>query len=299
MFVPDAILLTCNPTINSEFNGTYDGKRSEDEFTGTAKLAFAVTPEFLVYGGYDRGYKSGGFNLDRGSFDTRLLGGDGAQIEDLEFGAETVDAFELGFKSQWGRAFTLNVAAFYQDFADYQALVFSGNSFVTLNVDKTVSKGIEIEAAVRPARGFNLQLGYAYTDARYDADANLAGTPLAGEAGKQFALIPRHTVTGAATWTPAVTDSLRGLVHADFRYASEVATGTQTRGLADNEGVITVSARVGIGSADDGWRVEAFVENLFEAEYNIASFAVPEQPGTIAAFPSQPRFYGISARRAF
>src|SRR5690606_12361180 len=53
-----AHLYTCNPTVNSEFNGSYDGDRSENEFTGTAKLAFKLNDDVLLYGGYDRGYKS-------------------------------------------------------------------------------------------------------------------------------------------------------------------------------------------------------------------------------------------------
>ena len=296
---PDAILLTCNPTTNPEFNGLYKGSRSENELTGTAKLAYAVTPDFMLYGGYDRGYKSGGYNLDRGGFDSVILGGDGGQIEDLEFDSEKVDSWEVGFKSQWGRAFTLNVAAFYQDFSNYQQLVFSGNSFVTMNVDKTVSKGVEAESTIRPARDLTFQLSYSLVDAKIKDSSNLIGTPLEFEAGKQIALIPRHTVTGAATWTPPLSDTLNALVHADFRFQSEQATSSQSRGIADNEGFAVVNARIGVASADDKWRLEFFVENLFDKYYHLGTFAVPEQPGTIAAYPAMPRFYGVSARIGF
>nr|WP_243451863.1 TonB-dependent receptor [Sphingosinicella soli] len=296
---PDAILLTCNPTTNPEFNGLYSGNRSENEFTGTAKLAYSVTPDFMLYGGYDRGYKSGGYNLDRGGFDSVILGGDGGQIEDLEFESEKVDSWEIGFKSQWGRAFTLNIAAFYQDFSNYQQLVFSGNSFVTMNVDETVSKGVEAESTIRPARDLIFQLGYSLVDAKIKDSSNLAGTPLEFEAGKQMSQIPRHTITGAATWTPPLSDTLNALVHADFRFQSEQVTSSQSRGIADNEGFAVVNARIGVASADAKWRLELFVENLFDKYYHIATFAVPEQPGTIAAYPAQPRFYGVTARVGF
>jgi iron complex outermembrane receptor protein len=106
------INLTCNPTVNSEFNGMRDGGRSESEFTGTAKLAVKVSEDVLFYGGYDRGYKSGGYNLDRSSFDTVLLGGNGPQIDDLAFGNETVDAYELGVKTNFSRAFQFNASLF-------------------------------------------------------------------------------------------------------------------------------------------------------------------------------------------
>ena len=40
-------------------------KRSEDEWTGTAILSYKPTDDLLLYGSFARGYKAGGFNLDR------------------------------------------------------------------------------------------------------------------------------------------------------------------------------------------------------------------------------------------
>ncbi len=121
-----AHLLTCNPSVNSEFNGVRSDKRTESEFTGTARLSFKVNEDVLVYGGYDRGYKSGGYNLDRGSFDSVLLGGDGAQLTDLEFGNETVDAYEVGVKTNFSRQFQFNASLFHQNFQGYQNNQFRG-----------------------------------------------------------------------------------------------------------------------------------------------------------------------------
>ncbi|MEM8696833.1 MAG: TonB-dependent receptor [Pseudomonadota bacterium] len=297
--VPEAFLLACNPTVNTEFNGTYAGGFSDDEFTGTVRLAYQINPDILVYAAYDRGYKSGGYNLDRAGFDSVLVGGDGPQITDLQFEAETVDAYEIGLKTNWGREFTFNVAAFYQDFSNYQQLVFSGTSFFVQNVEQTISKGIEIDATIRPVRDLTFQLGYALTDAAFDSSNDLSGTPLAGAEGLQLVNVPRHTLTGSATWTPALTDSLNALVHVDARFNSATATSAAGRGIVDNEPFGIINARVGIASEDDRWRLEFFVENLLDTYYNIQTFAVPEQTGTFAGYPGQPRFYGVSARFGF
>ena len=40
-------------------------KRNEDKFTGTAILSWKPIDDLLLYGSYSRGYKAGGFNLDR------------------------------------------------------------------------------------------------------------------------------------------------------------------------------------------------------------------------------------------
>ena len=296
-----ALLLGCNPTVNSEFNGDYDGGFSDDEFTGTAKLAYNLNGDLLLYGSYDRGYKAGGYNLDRAGFDTALLGGDGAQIEDLQFGAETVDAYEVGFKASISPEFSLNGAAFYQDFTDYQQLVFTGTSFAVENVPKTVSKGVELDANIRPVRDLNMAFGYALTDASFDKDLDLSATPLAGQEGTQLVNIPRHALTGSITWTPPLTADLDMLFHVDGRFQSEVETSTATSafGITDNKGYGIVNARIGINTTDGRYRLEAFVENLTNTYYNIASFAVPEQTGTFAVYPSPPRYYGLTARVGF
>jgi iron complex outermembrane recepter protein len=290
-----AFLLTCNPTVNSEFNGVRSDSRSESEFTGTAKLSFKVNDDVLVYGGYDRGYKSGGYNLDRGSFDSVLLGGDGAQLTDLEFGNETVDSYEVGFKTNFTRQFQFNAAFFYSDFKGYQSNRFLGNSFVVLNYDKLVSKGVELESIIRPHPDLAFNLGYSYVDAKVT-------DPLAGsDNGRQASNQPKHTITGAVTWTPAITDSVNGLLHVDFRQQSDAfpLNDPIARAFTSNDGFGIVNLRAGVNFGDGRFSVEGYVENLFDTYYNITAFPIPEQGNSFAVYPSPPRFYGVRVAAKF
>ncbi|MCX8478112.1 MAG: TonB-dependent receptor [Sphingomonas sp.] len=298
-------LLSCNPAVNSEFNGNYQDDFTDNEITGTAKLAYKFSDKLLAYASFDHGYKSGGYNLDQATFDSVLLGGNGAQGSDLRFGAETNDAYEIGFKASPSRAFTLNVAAFYMNFYNLQSLVFSGNNFVVQNVAKSISKGVEIESTIRPARDLTFQLGYSYISAKYSDSNDFTGTPLQGQEGRQFNNQPEHTVTIATTWTPRLTDGINGLVHVDMRYNSEVtipssnpdpATGRTT---LFNPGYALINAAVGVQSSDGKWRGEIFVENATNQYYHITGFAVPEQTGNYAAYPGLPRFYGARVRFGF
>ncbi|MGB3807737.1 MAG: TonB-dependent receptor, partial [Erythrobacter sp.] len=60
------IALSCQGNSTAELDGvSIDDSRDEDEFTGTAILSYKATPDLLLYGSYSRGYKAGGFNLDR------------------------------------------------------------------------------------------------------------------------------------------------------------------------------------------------------------------------------------------
>ncbi len=295
-------LLGCNPAVNTEFNGAYRDKRSEDEITGTAKLAYKFSDRLLAYGSYDRGYKSGGYNLDQASFDSVLLGGNGAQATDLEFGAETVDSFEIGVKSSPSRQFTFNVAAFYAKYKNLQSLVFSGNNFVVQNIKDSTSKGVEAEAIIRPDRDLTIRLGYTYNLARYDKSNDFTGTPLSGAEGRQFTNQPKSVVTGSATWNPALTDNLRGIIHVDTRFNSEVDIfGLQPNGQAviRNPAYAIVNALVGVQTEDGRIRGEVFANNLTKQYFNVTGFAVPEQTGNFAGYPNEPRTYGVRLRVGF
>ena len=296
-------LLSCNPALNTEFNGNYRDRRTENKVTGTVKLAYKLTPDILTYASYDRGYKSGGYNLDQASFDTRVLGGNGPQATDLGFGPETVDAYEIGVKTSFGRGFTLNVAGFYQKFDGLQSLIFSGNNFIVQNIESATSRGIEAEAVLQPVRELVFRMGYTYLDGRYDKSNDFAGTPLAGYEGARFRNQPANVVTIAGTWTPPLTRNLHGLLHADMRYNSAVnIEGTRNaagRTAIYNTDYPLLAARIGVQTEDRSKSLEFWVENLTNQYYHVTGFAVPEQTGTYAGYPSMPRMYGVTARLGF
>lgn len=299
-------VLGCNPTVNSEFNGTGSDTISAEEITGTLSLSYKLSDDLMVYGGYSRGFKSGGWNLDRGSFDTVLFGGNGAQPSDLAFDPETVDAYELGWKYSFldGKG-TLNGALFFQEIDGYQFNTFVGTNFVTYNT-QAESKGIELDLGLTPVDGLILQGGFAYTDATYQSD------PIgAGFLGEQITNIPKYVFTGAATYTMPIGETgLEGLFHLNFRYNDSVETtfeaytplaqgGLGEGGPTGNDSYALVNARIGVQSADGKWSVSLFGENLTEEYYNLTTFPVPEQPGVYTGYPALPRFYGIEAKLNF
>ena len=68
--VSQALLgLSCVGNSTAELNGvSVDDSRSEGEFTGTGVLSYKPNDDLLFYASYSRGYKAGGFNLDRSAF---------------------------------------------------------------------------------------------------------------------------------------------------------------------------------------------------------------------------------------
>lgn len=145
------ISLSCQGNSTSELNGaTFSDSRSENEFTGTAILSFKPIDDLLLYASYSRGYKAGGFNLDRsaltGTFysPTDTLGANNisvivgplalADTANLQFDQETVDSFEVGAKYST-REFTLGISAFRQQFTNFQLNTFNGSVFLVQNIN--------------------------------------------------------------------------------------------------------------------------------------------------------------------
>jgi iron complex outermembrane receptor protein len=293
--------LACNPTVNSEFNGLYNGSRTDKEFTGTAKLSYEFNDRVLVYGGYDRGFKSGGFNLDRATFDTTLLGGNGAQISDLAFRPETVDSYEVGIKTNLSRAITLNATVFQADFSNFQDLTFIGNNFRVTSIAKLRSRGVEVESIIRPYRDLTLNLGYAFTDAQYIDDRLNAIPELAAGNRAQLVQTPRNVVTAAMNWTPQLSETVGLSVYSDVRYSSDTRIVNVPVGapFTENDGFAIANARVGLLFLDKKLLVEGYVENIFNTFFNVTAFPIPEQSNNFAVYPNTPRFYGVRARYTF
>lgn len=289
-------LLTCNPTVNQQANGVYNHERSDSEFTGTAKLAFKLNEAVMIYGGYDRGYKSGGYNLDRGTFSYPTFGGTGISIDSLEFGPETVDNYEVGVKTNFSREFTFNATAFRQNFHDFQSLKFVGNNFQVQQYDLVRSQGIELESILRPVRNFTVNLAYTYLDAK------VKDITAGDDNGKQATNQPHHVVTGGVTWTPDLSDNVGLLAAVNFRTQSD-STPLNTaaaRPYVANDGYTIINAKIGLNfGAERQYGIEAYVENLTNEYYNITAFPIPEQGQSFAVYPSPPRFYGVRVRASF
>jgi iron complex outermembrane receptor protein len=139
--VVDALIgLSCQGNSTAELNGvSINSSRDEDEFTGTAVLSYRPTDDLMIYGSYSRGYKAGGFNLDRSALKAPIapFGGQaGAQalVGNLQFAPETVNSFELGMKYQKG-PFSLNVTAFRSEFSNFQLNTFNGTVFLVQNIN--------------------------------------------------------------------------------------------------------------------------------------------------------------------
>ncbi|HYI63257.1 MAG TPA: TonB-dependent receptor [Allosphingosinicella sp.] len=324
--------LGCQGNSTSELNGvSINDRRSEDEFTGTGVLSFRPTNNLLLYASYSRGYKAGGFNLDRSALKSPILpfaltpGGAQALVGNLQFDPEINNAYELGVKYSRG-PITLNVVAFRQDFENFQLNTFNGTVFLvqTINgcgtglngADRDLSvatgacaasdvsfgvrsQGIEVEAQFRPRRDMTLSLGLTHAQTKYRNNlvGNSNGAPLDPALrvlpGNNLSNAPELVATGAFTWTPAIGNSgLTALFYVDARVTDDYNTGSDLFPQKAEDGYAVVNARLGLRGRGQRWSLEAWAQNLFDTNYAQVAFNTPFQAGTTAAPFVDPQFPG-------
>ena len=232
--------LSCQGNSTSELNGvSIRSRRNEDKITGTAILSWKPIDDLLLYGSFSRGYKAGGFNLDRSAlklptFSFASQGGAQALVGALQFAPETVDSYEIGAKYATG-PFSLSVAAFRQDFKNFQLNTFDGSVFIVQNIngcsdslgggDRDQSKfagatnynaaaattgactsgnvgygvraqGVELEASLVPVRDVRVSLGATFTDTGYRD--NLVANSAGAPLNQSLRRLPGSTLSNSA-----------------------------------------------------------------------------------------------------
>ncbi len=227
-------------TLNSTLDGSYSDSRDEDNVSGTIKLTYELNDDVLVYGSYARGYKSGGYNLDRSGLDpngvlnatatTSTFFDITTDVNALEFEEEEVDAWELGLKSTLGGGrINLNVVAFYQDFSNFQLNTFNGLTFFVVTLDEVISQGAEIDFRAQLTDSLNLQVGYLYNTAEYADDLQRSdGLPTTNLAGQQLTHAPKNSFTLSSTYNRDLQwfGGVSAFAHVDLRWTDKMNTGS-------------------------------------------------------------------------
>ena len=231
------------------------------ELTPKVSLQYKFTPNFLTYATYTRGYNAGGFNGRAGNIVNAII----------PYEPEIMDSFEAGLKSEWfDRRLRFNVAVFHNTLNDKQedvltAIPGGGIVTATVNAAKARYKGVELEVAASPVRGWTISGSAGYLKANYvDYVANLAGQGLADVHRLKLRRTPKWT---AGLISDYVFDAgpgrigLNGVLYYTSRYETNV--------LNDPRGSIPPVAKIDLGARyeftlRDGLDLQlaAFVKNV-------------------------------------
>lgn len=296
-------------------DGSFSDEREENEVTGAIKGLINVTDDILVYGGYSRGYKAGGYNMDRFGFDNPLLALLGGPptfgVDNLEFEEETVDAYEVGVKTTTpdGRA-SVNVTLFKSNYDNFQLNTFNGIGFIVENIAEVKSTGVEVEALAELAPGLIFQGGVTYADTRYGDNAmssivsNFSNPNNPADDipldGRRITLAPLWVATGSLSYRREIPNTnFEGFAHVDARFDSGSNTGSDLDPQKVQDDYTVVNASMGVLALNSGVEFEVWARNLFDRDYTQISFDLFAQGGSFGAFLAEPRTYGFTARVRF
>ena len=134
--------------------GTAPPKTDADEFTWRVALDHQISDELMVFATYNRGFKSGVYNLVNANQDP---------VE-----PELVDAYEVGFKSDLlDDRLRLNGSVFYYDYQDLQQQVIFAGLTVLSNAATAEVLGGELELIAVPTDNLEVRVGVSVLDSEY------------------------------------------------------------------------------------------------------------------------------------
>ena len=319
--VPQIIGYSCLPWANALHNGRNTFQEMDDkEWSGTVKAAYRWNENVMTYASYARGYKGGGFNLDRvQSADGLSSSGQGIRpVNDTSFGGEFVDSFELGTKTTWADGtLLLNATLFHQEYEDFQLNSFLGTSFVVRSIPEVTSSGLDAEILWQPraVQGLMLQGGLMYAKTEFGDDIPggdfVERSPLSAS-GALYKL-PGATMPFAPEWSGSLSATYEwdfgadriGRFNIGGKYMGDYNTGSDLDVEKHQSAYTIFNARLGFGRSDGRWMLELWGTNLTDEDYVQVGFDGPLQGlfpdpnnplNTFNAFLGAPRMYGMTLR---
>src|SRR5690606_14607576 len=139
---------------------------------------------------------------------------------------EFIDAYEVGFKSDWlGSRVYLNGAVFYYEVEDLQFQTLEGFTARTINAATATIQGAESDLRWQATEQLTLSLAASWIDGEYDDFPNAVSYPPA-PGGGSIGIVAVDASGNALAKTPEFEASL-GMI-----YTQPTAVGMFTAGLA-------------------------------------------------------------------
>ena len=270
-----------------------DARTTFNELSWRAVANYRAQPGLMLYAGYNRGFKSGLYNLI-------TIGPNRLAVR-----PEIVDAFEGGFK--WDVAdnrLRINASAFHYIYKNLQMSQATTAGAFSFNAARARVTGGELEVNYRAARGLTFTSGLVYMpDAKYTSFPNAPlSTPLpaggnvltrADATGNRMIRTPKLTLNVGANYEIDVGPDLL-LFDLGYYYNSGFAIEADNR-LSEGS-YSTFAASVAYTFSDPQISVRLWARNLTDTRYYDQ---VSESAFGDRGRPGAPRTYGISIEKSF
>ncbi len=237
-----------------------DRSDSWSEFTPKAALEYQISDDMMVFASYTEGFKAGGYN---GLASNALALG-------TPFEPQTLEAYEIGFKSEWwDNRLRLNLAAFFNEYASLQQqAVTDAGVFITENYDAE-HKGIEAEVSVQLTPSVLLWANGVFQDSEYTDTAASGGVSTGSLVGNRMTNVFDHQFTLGVDYS-------RDIGPGTLALGANVNTRDDLFSTSDNAPIGHVEALTMVDAyasyAWERWKVALSGKNLTDEKYWFTGF---------------------------
>ncbi len=254
-------------------------------------LDHQFTDDVLGYVSYNRGIKSGGFNI--------------LNLANPSYAPERLDAYEAGLKTQlFDRRLRLNLGGFYYDYNNLQVIQFVNLAQTIVNGAKARIYGVDVDFTAKVTDQFTLSGGLEALHANFTSYQNAVGSIPKPAGGATL------TVVDASGQRVPLSQEFTGTLAAD--YDQPVSFGTLHFNLTANyngdytfepdgflrQGPYTlVNTSVTWKSKSDRYSVSVWGRNLADA--HILNNASSQAVGYPVSYGQPPRTFGITGKVAY
>ncbi|MEM7016523.1 MAG: TonB-dependent receptor [Pseudomonadota bacterium] len=269
-----------------------------NEVGGKLGLDWRVTEEILMYGSFSRGFRSG-------KHDIHFLDGPHTGFLQADLEPETLDAYEIGVKSDlMNSALQLNAAAYFYTWENQQTVFVSpvtGPAFV--NIPESDLYGLELELKWAVGNGWFVSAGLGLQDSEIQSSTDERFVQVGHE-------LPFVAKSSANIFLLKETQLGQGLltVQGDWQYRSaakayarDIGADPTTNFIDELERVSQFNVRISYLFGDDEeYEVAIFGENLTENETCAYKWDLTGIAGTTYCVANEAKaFYGLQGLMRF
>jgi iron complex outermembrane recepter protein len=275
-----------------------------DDFTPRVVVRYKPSEESSAYASFSRGYKAGILNV----------GG----LSQQPVKPETINAYEVGYKYD-NRTVAFDLASFYYDYKNLQVSSFQSGAAQIRNAASSEIYGVEAQLRYQVSSDLNVNVGAAWTHARYDSFTNAPYysycDPTAGPTSLLFCAPPALGGLGAGALVQSLTDASGGRMQRAPEYTGnlgasyDINLGGGDLTLSGNvyytssfyfdpaqqfeqEDYALLSLRAQWTDASDRFTLAVFGDNLTDKRYRTQVLFNTLGIGSVW---SSPAMYGVSA----
>lgn len=281
--------LTAALRYDTDDRESFDSRFIEDTFEQKTfselqpkfSVAYQMNPQTLIYSGYSRGFRSGGFNEPHPDISRT-------------FDKELSDSFELGFKtSVFEGNGTFNLALFRIDQEDAQVTRFNGETFTleNISVDDVTTQGIEFELSVQASDNLTLMANGGLIDSDiqgFTERPDLIGSALPHVADYNLNLVVEYEYE--------MSSDIGLILRADLNHTGpRIFTFDVPDIVSSKQTFINLRATL----EADLWSVTAFADNLTDERQIEDLVLLDNSVVSLGRFPNIGSIFGVQLNYAF